>query len=491
MSERPSGSIRLVPAFGESINARVVSLPVSLRQAMSVVGSPKVQLLCAVTNNIAEGLDCLLSREDWELLTKCHPNREANSTAETFASSSGDREVGTGAISEPAAAVCEITGETATEAPAEEIDEAVEVEGPRARLLASQLADDSLEKALADAKRWKAGILSLAGYLRRREEHQAHQRVKCRSDAQLRFGRPTDVVTRNELESYIEDDAFQAEYNSVIEYQDHVTRVLTELKSRSARLSESATVISTTAENSNPQVTAPQRKEASLPKLTIAPFYGDLCECNKFWKQFDQMINQNSGLTVSQKCNYLRLFLQGEAASAVSGLQTTEACYKDGIIILNKTLGAKTRLEQENFARLPMLNPVMTSSDTAGLRELYDYMVVNIRGTETLGVKKSSFSSMLCDVLLRALPHDIFVQYHRTSVAQASTQRTDASQEEIDLDRLLTFHGMQLESLEMADSETWFLRSGVSVLHMNARSLKNNHPDVKTYFLSYSVLLTF
>ncbi|XP_077553336.1 LOW QUALITY PROTEIN: uncharacterized protein LOC144168174 [Haemaphysalis longicornis] len=166
---QPSGTIRLVPAFGESVSARVVSLPVSLRQAVSVVGSPKVQLICAVTNNLAEGLDCLLSREDWELLTKCHPNREANSTAETFVRSNGDREVGTGAISEPAAAVCEITGETAPDAPAEEIDEAVEVEGPRARLLASQLADDSLKKAWADAKRGKAGMFVSDGLLFHRD----------------------------------------------------------------------------------------------------------------------------------------------------------------------------------------------------------------------------------------------------------------------------------------------------------------------------------
>ncbi|XP_077564545.1 LOW QUALITY PROTEIN: uncharacterized protein LOC144180009 [Haemaphysalis longicornis] len=166
---QPSGTIRLVPAFGESVSARVVSLPVSLRQAVSVVGSPKVQLICAVTNNLAERLDCLLSREDWELVTKFHPNMGANSTAETFVRSSEDREVGTGAISEPAAAVCEITGETAPEAPAEEIDEAVEVEGPRARLLASQLADDSLKKAWADAKRGKASMFVSDGLLFHRD----------------------------------------------------------------------------------------------------------------------------------------------------------------------------------------------------------------------------------------------------------------------------------------------------------------------------------
>ncbi|KAH9371370.1 hypothetical protein HPB48_011607 [Haemaphysalis longicornis] len=98
-----------------------------MRQPPSVVGSPVVQLFCSVTNNLAEGPDCLLLREDLKLLTNFYPSLEAHNTAEPFAFSSGDREVGTGAISEPAAAVYEVTGETAPEAPAEEIDEAVEV----------------------------------------------------------------------------------------------------------------------------------------------------------------------------------------------------------------------------------------------------------------------------------------------------------------------------------------------------------------------------
>lgn len=107
----PSGTIKLVPAFGASVNARVVSLPVSLRQPASVVGSPKVQLFCAVTDSLAKGLDCLLSREDWELLTKCNPNLERYNSAKPCATSSGDSDVSAGA--EPAATVCEVAGEAA------------------------------------------------------------------------------------------------------------------------------------------------------------------------------------------------------------------------------------------------------------------------------------------------------------------------------------------------------------------------------------------
>ncbi|KAH9369608.1 hypothetical protein HPB48_010667 [Haemaphysalis longicornis] len=166
------------------------------------------------------------------------------------------------------------------------------------------------------------------------------------------------------------------------------------------------------------------------------------------------MVNQSGCLTLSEKFNYLLLFLKGAAASAVSDLQNPEACYKDAIGILKRPFGDKTRLEHEYFATLRMLNPIKTSSDTVELRKLYYYVLVNIRGIETLGLKKSSFSSMLCDILLRALPHDIVVQYHCTCAAQVTAQRTDASQEETDVDRLLPFFGIELASLEKSNFKT-------------------------------------
>lgn len=210
-----------------------------------------------------------------------------------------------------------------------------------------------------------------------------------------------------ELETYIEDPAaFEAEYASVIDYQHNATRVLAELKSKSNRLTQAAAITPGPVTNVAAPVTATSsdRTGPSLPKLTITPFNGDLCRWSEFWEQFDQMINKNSGLSVCEKFNYLRLFLKGDAASAIGGLPTTEACYQDALEMLKKRFGDRTRLEQEYFARLRMINLIKSSSGTSGLRKLNDQVLVNIRGLETLGVKRSSFSSLLSDILLRALP---------------------------------------------------------------------------------------
>ncbi|KAH9360269.1 hypothetical protein HPB48_005721 [Haemaphysalis longicornis] len=145
--------------------------------------------------------------------------------------------------------------------------------------------------------------------------------------------------------------------------------------------------------------TSLERTGPSLPKLAITPFCGYLCRWNEFWELFDQMINKNSGLSVCEKFHYLRLFLKGDAASAIGRLPTTEACYQDSLAMLKKRFGDCTRLEQEYFARLRMINPVRSSRDTSGLRKLSDQVSATNRGLETLGVKRSSFSSMLSDIL--------------------------------------------------------------------------------------------
>lgn len=128
------------------------------------------------------------------------------------------------------------------------------------------------------------------------------------------------------------------------------------------------------------------------------------------------------------------------------GLPTTEACYKDAIDILKKRFGDRTRLEQEYFSRLRTL-PSVRSSDPTALCKLYDQIVINIRGLETLGVSKASFSTMLCDLLLWALPHDILVQYHWSCAIRATSDSSNAASI-TELERLLNSLSIKLESLE-------------------------------------------
>ncbi|XP_037506439.1 uncharacterized protein LOC119382671 [Rhipicephalus sanguineus] len=287
----------------------------------------------------------------------------------------------------------------------------------------------------------------------------------------------------NQIEQHIPDEEFEAEYNAVLEYEDNATRTLAEILSKKDRMLQSSTL----TEGTVAQTVAASLDGTGvrLPKLTIAPFSGDLCKWTEFWEQFDHIVHSNVRITATEKFHYLRLYLTGDAASVIAGLPTTASCYNDAITMLQKRFGDKTRLEQEYFAKLRMLTPVRSTNDTKALRNLYDYVLVNIRGLETLGVHKSSFSSMLCDILLRALPRDIVVQYHRSCAVQvACDSRSDATP--VGLDGLLNFLGIELESLEKSDfndagrrefgttpaaSQLTYSRRGKptsSVLHSNA-----------------------
>ncbi|KAH6945052.1 hypothetical protein HPB50_006973 [Hyalomma asiaticum] len=125
------------------------------------------------------------------------------------------------------------------------------------------------------------------------------------------------------------------------------------------------------------------------------------------------------------------------------GLSTTESCYKDAMATLQKRFGGKTRLEQEYFAKLRMLSPVRSSNDTKALRNLRDQVLMNVRGLETLGVEKSSFSSAPYGIVLRVFPRDIVVQCHRSCAKQVAR---DTEGNATSLDGLLTFLSTELES---------------------------------------------
>ncbi|KAL1430636.1 hypothetical protein MTO96_014830 [Rhipicephalus appendiculatus] len=63
----PSGKITLVSAFGDTVEAKLVTLSFSLRDTAFVYVPKVVQIVCAITDKLADA-DCLLSKQDWELL---------------------------------------------------------------------------------------------------------------------------------------------------------------------------------------------------------------------------------------------------------------------------------------------------------------------------------------------------------------------------------------------------------------------------------------
>ena len=74
--------------------------------------------------------------------------------------------------------------------------------------------------------------------------------------------------------------------------------------------------------------------KVKLPKLSLKRFNGDITQWSTFWDIFQSSIDGNSGLSNTDKFNYLKSLLEGSASEAVSGLKLTAANYAEAISIL-------------------------------------------------------------------------------------------------------------------------------------------------------------
>ncbi|XP_075526614.1 uncharacterized protein LOC142558356 [Dermacentor variabilis] len=66
--QEPSRTVRLESAFGKTIRGNLATLPVGMHRPGAVIQPQRIDLVYAVTDELANGVDCLLSKEDWELL---------------------------------------------------------------------------------------------------------------------------------------------------------------------------------------------------------------------------------------------------------------------------------------------------------------------------------------------------------------------------------------------------------------------------------------
>ncbi|XP_042142868.1 uncharacterized protein LOC120845242 [Ixodes scapularis] len=244
-----------------------------------------------------------------------------------------------------------------------------------------------------------------------------------------------------EIEDHISEQDLVAEYTTVTEYDDEAIRMmaLLDCKADALRRKEQqvqATQMTTSATTSANATTDLGRNHSNvtsgvkLPKLRPQTFNGEVSAWQSFWEQFGRAIHENDSIPRSDKFQYLRNHVTGPAAAAIAGLQATEACYDDAIEILTLRFGDKRRIEQNHLANLRALPPVASAKVTKGLRKMYDHVQTNIRGLKGLGVGSATYSTMMSDILLKALPSEVVVNYHRqhaSSTAYRSTGETQNS----------------------------------------------------------------
>ncbi|XP_042147383.1 uncharacterized protein LOC121836532 [Ixodes scapularis] len=262
-----------------------------------------------------------------------------------------------------------------------------------------------------------------------------------------------------ELEPLLPTTELENEYASVAGYQDHAIRVLAELRYKIEHLeiTRRTPVPPTTAPLQGASESIPPVSGPRLPKLDITIFKGDISHWRTFWEQFDRTIHSNRALSTTDKFQYLRRYLAGDAASAIAGLPTTERCYADAIELLKQRFGDPKRIEQAHPSALRNLPQIRSSVGTRGLRKLYDSTQLNIRCLNALDVPTASFAAMLSDIPMKAMPYDIVVQYHQqvsyklssnANLMQGDGSASETSTAASNLNEILSFLRIKVESRE-------------------------------------------
>ena len=180
-----------------------------------------------------------------------------------------------------------------------------------------------------------------------------------------------------------------------------------------------------------------------LPKLTMQPFKGDLTTWTTFWDSYKAAIHDNASLSDIDKFNYLRSLLQGPALDAVSGLTLTATNYKEAVSVLEKRFGNKQQIVAKHMDILLNTDPVTSSNNLKGLRQMCDTIESQVRGLNSLGVAADSYGSLLSSVLLNKLPQELRLILSR-----------GVGEDEWKLDRLMALLEEEVQARERATTNS-------------------------------------
>ena len=145
---------------------------------------------------------------------------------------------------------------------------------------------------------------------------------------------------------------------------------------------------------------------SKLPKLNLPRFNGDIVNFFSFWESFNTAVHENQNIPPILKFNYLKSYLDGQAAKAVEGLPMTEANYENAVLILQDRFGKKQKIISKHMDELLKL-PVCQSEKLAQLRYIYGTINVNLSGLQVLGINSNQYGSLLIPVIMSRVPKDI------------------------------------------------------------------------------------
>ena len=131
-----------------------------------------------------------------------------------------------------------------------------------------------------------------------------------------------------------------------------------------------------------------------LPKLQLPSFTGLYTEWMSFIDLFRASVDGNNQLSDSEKLNYLKVCLVGDAAKLIASVTITDANYSIAMKLLHERYENKRCIVQAHLKAI-WTQPSMRSESAVGLRKILETTNEHLRALAELGEPIDSWDSLL------------------------------------------------------------------------------------------------
>ncbi|XP_050547463.1 uncharacterized protein LOC126909113 [Daktulosphaira vitifoliae] len=193
-----------------------------------------------------------------------------------------------------------------------------------------------------------------------------------------------------------------------------------------------------TAQNTG---TTSTQSTINLAALNIPTFSGKYEDWSAFFDMFQRLVHFNAEITPVQKFFYLKSSLNGEAASSIRCIETTDANYEAAWTTLIERYNNKKVLVQRHVRNIVELEPLQDST-ARRLRMLIDDLNGNMKALETLGEKPGDWGPLLLHIVCSKLDRETLKSWE----IKSSKDKVPTVKE------LTTFLGERFQIMESIES---------------------------------------
>eukprot|EP00112_Aurelia_sp_Birch-Aquarium-sp1_P002089 Seg1227.7 transcript_id=Seg1227.7/GoldUCD/mRNA.D3Y31 product="putative protein T16H12.2" protein_id=Seg1227.7/GoldUCD/D3Y31 len=151
-----------------------------------------------------------------------------------------------------------------------------------------------------------------------------------------------------------------------------------------------------------------------LPKINLPRFRDKVTKFQSFRQSFKCSVDENDSFSPVLKMNYLVNSLEGPAYKAIKGRAITDENYVKAVKILKTRFGRSQEVIYTHMQELLKLQS-HPNDNIAQIRSMYDNIVVQVRGLDSLGITSENYGPLLIAVIMTRLPEDIQLQVSRVS----------------------------------------------------------------------------